>query len=66
MSQQTQNILSAAHNNQAGGPASEEAYELPPFVDVFDAVQRAQRKANIQDTLQELANQGYYVVRKRK
>lgn len=55
-----------AHPAQTGGVVTEATYELPPFADVFEAVAKFKGKQSIQDTLEALANDGYYVVRKRK
>lgn len=65
MSHQPQQPI-VAHPAQTNATAATEAvYELPPFADVFAAVTKFQRKQNIQDMLEALANDGYYVVRRR-
>lgn len=49
---------------QAGGPVTESLYELPPYCDAVEAVLKVKRES-IQDTLAALAQQGYYLVRRK-
>jgi hypothetical protein len=59
--------LAMSSPNQAGGPGEEAHYELPSLTETFDAVRKAERRSSgsIQQTLEILAQQGYYLVRRR-
>lgn len=49
---------------QAGGPVSESTYELPPYCDAVEAVLKHKRES-VQETLTQLAANGFYIVRRR-
>lgn len=55
-----------AHPAQTGGVVTEATYELPPFADVFTMIAKFQKKQSIQDMLEALAGEGYYVVRRKQ
>lgn len=50
---------------QAGGPVTESVYELPPYCDAVEAVLK-HKKESVQETLEKLAANGYFLVKRRK
>lgn len=50
---------------QAGGPVTESNYELPTYCEAVEAVLRC-KKESVQESLDALAAQGYYLVRRKK